>query len=426
MIQLGTGPRRRAAVDRRADRLVAMTAIGLAIGFLMLAVLSAFLPGVDRADLWLPIHLALAGAATTAIAGVMPFFSAAIATSQPVRAPIRWVSVAAVALGTAAITLGFPSGALGLATAGGAAFILGVVLVGYATLLPLYRGLGPNGGVVAIGYAAAMVMVTSGAILATLFLAGWQPVLEAWSHLKPAHAWLNLVGFVSLIIATTLLHFFPTVVGARILRVRAAYATPLGLAGGSALVAIGFGLRADLLARAGALLVMVGTAALVAYAWQTWRTRARWSGDLGWHRFATGALVSAISWFVVGSLIGTSRLIVDGAQPAAVSVAPLAGPLVAGWMGLAVLGSATHLVPAIGPGDQREHARQRARLGQLAGARLLAANTGVAGLVVGLLLVLDEVTLMALVLLAGALGLTAVLVVAAVLSGIRNARSASA
>jgi hypothetical protein len=39
--------------------------------------------------------------------------------------------------------------------------------------------------------------------------------------------------------------------------------------------------------------------------------------------------------------------------------------------------------------------------------------------------VLDEVTLMALVLLAGALGLTAVLVVAAVLTGIRNARSAS-
>jgi nitrite reductase (NO-forming) len=425
MMQLETGPRRRAAVDRRADRLVAVTAISVAIGFLLLAVLSAFLPGADRAGLWLPIHLALAGAATTAIAGVMPFFSAAIATSQPVHAPIRWVSVAAVALGTAAITLGFPSGARELATAGGAAFTLGVVMVGYATLLPLQRGLGPKGGVVAIGYAAAMVMVTSGAILATLFLAGWQPVLEAWSHLKPAHAWLNLVGFVSLIIATTLLHFFPTVVGARILRVRAAYATPLGLAAGSALVAIGFGLRADLLARAGALLVMVGAAALVTYAWQTWRTRARWSGDLGWHRFAIGALLSAIAWFVVGSLIGASRLIVDGAQPAAVSMAPLAGPLIAGWMGLAVLGSATHLVPAIGPGDQREHARQRARLGRLAGVRLVAANAGVAGLTVGLLLALDEVTLMAMALLAGALGLTAALIVAAVLSGIRNARSAS-
>jgi hypothetical protein len=412
-------------VDRRADRLVAVTGIALAIGFLLLALLSTFLPSADRSGLWLPIHLALAGAASTAIAGVMPFFSAAIATSQPVRAPIRWASLAAVVLGTVAITLGFPSGALELAAAGGTAFIAGVVMVGYATLRPLQQGLGPKGGVVAVGYGAAMLMVTIGAILATLFLAGWRPVLEAWDQLKPAHAWLNLVGFVSLIIATTLLHFFPTVVGARIRRVWAAYATPLGLALGSLLVALGFGLRADLLARAGALLVMVGAAALVVYAWQTWRTRARWSGDVGWHRFATGALVSAIAWFALGSLIGASRLILDGAQPGAVSVAPLAGPLIAGWMGLAVLGSATHLVPAIGPGDQREHARQRVRLGQLATARLLAANAGVAGLSVGLSLQLDEVTLVAVLLLAVALGLTAALVVAAVLSGMRNARSAS-
>ena len=37
----------------------------------------------------------------------------------------------------------------------------------------------------------------------------------AWLSLHLALAWFNLVGFVSLVIATTLLHFFPTVVGAR-------------------------------------------------------------------------------------------------------------------------------------------------------------------------------------------------------------------
>ena len=60
-----------------------------------------------------------------------------------------------------------------------------------------------------------------------------------WAYLKPAHAWLNLVGFVSLVIATTLLHFFPTVIGARIRRSRVAYATVIGLALGASLVALG-------------------------------------------------------------------------------------------------------------------------------------------------------------------------------------------
>lgn len=44
--------RRRPAVDRQADRLVAVTGIALAIGFLLLALLIAFLPSADRSGLW--------------------------------------------------------------------------------------------------------------------------------------------------------------------------------------------------------------------------------------------------------------------------------------------------------------------------------------------------------------------------------------
>ena len=414
----------RMAVDRRADRTVAMTAISLAIGFLVLAVLTAFLPVADRAGLWLPIHLALAGAAATAIAGVMPFFSAALATSRPVDARLRWASVLAVSLGAAGVTLGFVNGALTFSAVAGVVFSLGAACVAYATLMPLRRGLGPKGGIVAVGYLAALGMVIAGAILATLYLAGWPAIREAWSYLKPAHAWLNLVGFVSLIIATTLLHFFPTVVGARIARVPAAYATTLGLAGGASLVALGFVLHSDIIARIGALLVAVGAVALAVYAAQTWQTRARWTGDFGWHRFAMGGLMSAITWFEVGILLAVSRVFVDGAQPSAVSMDALAGPLIVGWMGLSVLASATHLVPAIGPGDPFEHARQRVLLGHWATPRLVAADLGVAGVTGGLIFAVDSLTGGAMLLVAASLGLTAVLLIAAVLSGIRNARSA--
>lgn len=403
-----------------------MAGIAVAVGFLVVAVASVLLPSADRAGLWLPIHLALAGAASTAIAGVMPFFGAAIASSQPLAAALRWFSLAAIAGGAAAITFGFPAGATTLAAVGGIAFIVGAILVAFATMVPMRRGLGPKGGVVAVGYAAALTMVVIGAVLATLFLASWAPVVEAWGYLRPAHAWLNLVGFVSLVIATTLLHFFPTVVGARIQRVPAAYATTLGLASGSMLVALGFGLRSDLVARAGALVVGVGAVSLAIYAVGVWRTKARWTGDPGWHRFAMGGLVSAIAWFELGILLAAGRVFLDGASPAAVRIDVLAGPLVAGWMGLAVLASATHLVPSVGPGDPHEHARQRILLGSLGGTRLIVADAAVATLTVGLLLERDALVAAALAMVATSLALTAGLIAIAVVSGIRNVRSASA
>ena len=176
---------------------------------------------------WLPLHLALAGGATTAIAGMMPFFSAAFATSQPVDARVRWLSVAAVALGALVVAVGYAGRNLGLGAVGGAVFLTGIALTAYATIVPVRRPLARRGGVVTLGYALALLLVAAGALLATLFLAGVTPVLQAWGNLRPAHAWLNLVGFVSLVIATTLLHFFPTVIGARILRIRSAYLTVL-------------------------------------------------------------------------------------------------------------------------------------------------------------------------------------------------------
>ncbi len=421
MIELGAkGATRRQAVDRRADRVVAMTAIAAAMAFLVAAVLVAFLPSAERVGLWLPIHLALAGAASTAIAGVMPFFSAAIGTAQPVDARLRWTSVLLVAGGASAITFGFSRGLLTLASLGGVAFIAGAIIVGYATLAPWRHGLGPKGGVVAVGYGAAVVMVVLGATLATLFLARWPPIMEAWVSLKPAHAWLNLVGFVSLIIATTLLHFFPTVVGTRIRRTPAAYATTLGLASGAAVVALGFAVDADSVVRVGAVLVAIGALGLTVYAVGAWRARFHWRTDHAWHAFAMGGLVSAIAWFDVGMLLAVFRLLTDGASPGAVDVTILIGPLVAGWLGLAVLASATHLVPAVGPGNAAAHARQRNSLGRWALLRLAGANAGIVLATLGLAVGLDAVTALGTVLLGVALLLTAVLLVTAVAAGMRG------
>ena len=49
--------------------------------------MASVLPIDAFSDDWLPLQLALAGAASTAIAGVMPFLSAAFAAAPPTDAP---------------------------------------------------------------------------------------------------------------------------------------------------------------------------------------------------------------------------------------------------------------------------------------------------------------------------------------------------
>lgn len=395
-----------------------MFAIGTSIAFLVTAVLAMLLPAADRRGAWLPLHLALAGGATTAIAGVMPFFVAAFAAAPPSDARLRMSAVGAVAIGALGVSVGVTGSQPALAAGGGIAFIAGVLGTGLATLRPLARALGPSRGLVSQGYVVALLEVAVGAIIATLFVAGWPPILGAWGQLKPAHAWLNLVGFVSLAIATTLLHFFPTVVGARITVRPSARATIVGLGTGAPLVALGFAIGADPVARIGAVATAAGAIALVANAVGTWRTRARWTTDPDWHRFAIGALVSAIGWFGVGIGIASGRVLALGAAPTAFAIETIGAPLVAGWISLAILGSATHLLPAVGPGDPAAHSLQRRLLGQFAIGRLAIANAGVAGLAVGWPLRIDGLAVGGALLLALGVGSTAGLIVRALALGL--------
>lgn len=395
-----------------------------AVGFLAAALAAILLPEPVRHGAWLPLHLALAGGATTAIAGVMPFFSAAIAAAPPSDARLRLAAVAAVGLGAAGVAVAVVASLDTAAALSGLVFICGTGLVGAATIRPLDTGLGPRRGLVTHGYLAALGSVGIGAGLATLFLLGWPPIVEAWARVRVAHAWLNLIGFVSLVIATTLLHFFPTVVGARIGRQRSARIAVGGLASGAPLVAAGVLVASDALARLGAVAVLTGAGGLTLYAWQVWRTRTRWTTDAGWHAFAMGTLVSAIGWFDVGLVVAAGRVVITGADPAAWSVVPVAAPLVAGWIGLVLLGSVSHLVPAVGPGDPADHARQRRWLGRAGVARLVLANVAVATVSTGLWLDARLLTGAGLAIGATAFGATAALILSAVAVGLR-ARPAS-
>lgn len=411
--------RRPVRIDRSGDRWVAVGAIGIAVCFLVGALATLVLPVDLRHGAWLPLHLALAGGATSAIAGVMPFFSAAFAAAPPSDIRLRWSALGAIALGAVGVAVGVSAVVPGLAVCGGAVFIVGIILTGMATVRPLRGALGASRGIVTEAYVVALGEVAVGVTLATLLLAGWPPLAESWVRLKPAHAWLNLVGFMSLVIATTLLHFFPTVIGARIASHPSARVTVVGLAAGAPLVALGYAASSDLIARIGALGTLAGAAGVAVYAGRIWPTRGHWTTDRDWHRFAMVGLISAVAWFEVGIAVLAGRVLVFGAAPEGWSIEAVVAPLVAGWVGSAVLASATHLLPAVGPGDPVAHRRQRALLGRAPVLRLAALDVGVAALSLGIPLGAPALVAGGGILAGTALVVTATLLVRAIMLGVR-------
>lgn len=406
-------------VRRAADRRVTAIAIGLAATYVALTVLSVLLPATASMGTWLPLHLLLAGAAATAVAGVMPFFSAGVASVPPAPTTIRVAGVAGVSIGAGLVVLvrllghgAIDNGLLGAIA--GSTYLTGIAAVAAATLLPLRAALGPRRVVLAASYGAALGSVALGALIGTLAIAGWSPVLAAWDVLRPTHAWINVFGFLSLVIAASLVHLLPTVAGTRIERTPTSMVVLAGLMIGPLTAAIGFVIRQTPIVLLGAALVVASAVALVAHAWTVLRRRGRWTTDLAWHRFIQWSLLASVGWFAVGALIAGAVVVQWGATMRGWDSALLVGPIALGWAAQALVGAWSHLVPSIGPGSPEVHARQRALLGRGATVRVLAAQLGVALVSLGVPMGEGRLVEVGLVVL-GACGATAVALIAAAL-----------
>lgn len=402
---------------RAADRRVTALGISLAAGYVALTVVSLLLPAAARMGSWLPLHLLLAGAAATAIAGVMPFFSAGVASVPPAPTSIRLLGVLGIASGAALVVLvriigqgAIDNGLLGALA--GAAYLVGIAGVALATLLPLRAALGARRVMLAVSYGIALSCLAIGALIGTLAIAGWSPALGAWDVLRPTHAWINVFGFLSLVIGASLLHLLPTVAGTRIERTPTSMLVLVGLMTGPLTVAVGFVLRVTPLVLVGAALVVAAAFALVWHAVTVLRRRGRWTTDLPWHRFVQGSLVAAVAWFAIGSVLAAEVVAGAGATARGWDSGVVAGPLALGWAAQALVGSWSHLVPSVGPGGPEVHARQRVILGRWATARVVVAQVGIALVSLGVPMGDDRLVQGGLVLV-GACAIVAVALVAA-------------
>ena len=359
------------------ERHVLALGLGVAGLFVVVALAVALVTVVRGGSSWAALHLALAGAATVAIGAFMPHFAVTLAGTRPAAPSQRLIALGLLGAGGTAVVAGVTLLGGVVAAIGAAAQLIGLTIVGWHTISPSRDPLARRHHVVAFAYIVALIELAAGVALGGLSAVGVPAVLAAWSILRPAHAWLTLFGAVSLTIFSTLVYLAPTVLGARI---RASASLFIGLAGmvvGPLLAAIGFALASPGVTIAGAAITAVGGVGQVGFVIDARARRGGYTSEHDWRRVAVGHLLAGTGWFVAAATAAGIGLLL-GAPLRGWSIGVLAVPMVAGWMLQELVGSWTHLVPSVTPGDAAAHARQRRILAFASRSRLVAWNAGVA------------------------------------------------
>jgi nitrite reductase (NO-forming) len=359
------GPIRLLLVDARTTIRTYQAAARL---WLSAAVLALALPETWRLGIWLPLHLALAGAVSVAIAGAMQNFALTL-TAAP--SPAAWVVLAQFAgvnVGALLVAVGYPSRHPALVAWGGAVFVAAALVLGGLVVRAWRIGLNRRHALPLALYLLAVTAVVAGGVLGALVGSG--AVGGAlWGRLRSAHLIVNVLGWVSLTIAATLITLLPTVLRVRMPAWQGVAAAG-ALAAGPAATATGLAVSSMPLATAGGLASAAGALGLGWMVVKVLRTPRRWPVPV-----AGKHLICALGWFLVGSFLLPSVL-AGGAGSLARFREPYLAIFVGGWALQTLLGAWQYLLPMSRPGHPDDRRRQLAAI-ELGGTlQVVALNSG--------------------------------------------------
>jgi nitrite reductase (NO-forming) len=339
--------------------------------WLTAAAASLLLPRAVRLEWWVPIHLVLLGAVSVAISGAMQNFVSALTATPPAH---RLVVVAQFALtngGAASIVAGRSSGERWLVAAGGAAFLLGIALLGGIVARAWRRALHLRHRVPVAMYEAAVTCVLAGAAIGTLLATGAARSAEGWSALRSSHLALNVLGWVSLTIVGTLITLLPTVLRVRMPPWRGFGTAALFVLGVSAISA-GLALRATAVATAGAACFAAAVIGLLVMVGRVAATPRKWPIPV-----SAKHLLLAVVWLAAGAVWLLAALSRGGqwfAGAGDVFVVVFAG----GWILQTLLGAWQYLLPMTTPAHPEDRRRMLAAMEWGGTGQLVSLNAGLA------------------------------------------------
>jgi nitrite reductase (NO-forming) len=323
----------------------------VARAWLSAAVVSLALPAGWRSGIWLPLHLTVAGAATTAISGAMQNFAATLTATPAAPAAAVAAQLAALTAGVCLIAVGYPSAHPALTAAGGTSFAVAIGLLLWFVIRAWRRALNRRHRVPIAMYTGAVGCVLAGGAIGAAL--GSRVVGDplTWLGLRSAHMVLNVLGFVSVTILATLVTLLPTVLRVQMPRWHGG-STAACLLAGAIVLAFGLGTRRASVATAGAVLFAVGVAGMLWLVVRVLRVPRTWPMPL-----TAKHVVAALGWFVVGS----AALLDAAARGPFAFVAfrePFLACFVAGWTVQVLLGAWSYLLPMARPGHPDERRRQ--------------------------------------------------------------------
>ena len=312
-----------------------------AIAMLVAGVAAAVVDAIDPWPWgrWLALHLIFVGGISQLVLGASQFFAGAfLATDPPARGWIRAQLVAWNA-GAVLLAIAVPVRSDALVDFAVAALLIGLACYGWS-LLSMQRGSLQRAPWAVRWYLAAAFCLALGITAGTMLATG-----AAWPHgnLLSAHMALNVGGWFGAAIVGTLHTFFPSLTRSTLARPRLQAPTFAAWIAGIAALAVGYGWLIDPLAVAGWIALTIAAAALSVNIALSLRSAPRPV------TLPARMLALAQAFLVAGLLVACVGAISNGpADALAGSLRPAVGTLlVAGWVGVTVLGSLFHLLSVL-------------------------------------------------------------------------------
>lgn len=398
----------RTTKPRLTERHVMALGTALSAFFVLLAGIVAIRGVLVGESTWAALHLALAGGATVAIGTFMPHFAITLAGSVGVAPMHRLAAVLLLAIGALGVVAGLTGVGDAMTATGAALALAGVGWTAVVTVQPSRNPLARRHPIVTAAYLLALGELGLAMALGAAGGIGMPIVLDLWANLRPVHAWLALFGAVSLTIFATLVYLAPTIHGARIRPGPFLVVGLTGIALGPLVAALGFALDQLAIVALGMGATLVGAVGQLGYVLDAYRRRGPFRSEHDWRRVSVVHLLAGTGWFVAAVAVSLGVLLAGG-PVAGWSVAPVALPMVAGWMLQELVGSWTYLVPSVTPGGPELHAAQRRILAIGSRARPLAWNAGLLLAWIGSAIALAPLTAIGLTLLAVAVAVSLLL-----------------
>jgi nitrite reductase (NO-forming) len=311
--------------------------------WLVATVVAVFIHRFIPSPRWLMIHLLLLGAITHAILVWSQYFSyALLRRSASVSDRHRQTARLCLANGGAAlVVVGVPTQIWPLTAAGASLLVVAVVWHAVSLYTRSRKSLPGRFSKTVRYYITSAAFLAIGAVLGALAALGISGV-----HLQLAHAIVNLLGWIGLTVAGTLVTLWPTMLGtpADSLAARGASRVLPVLIIGIAVAAAGAAYNLTIALLVGFIAYLAGLFVIAFSGWREARTAAPrafaplsvaaaflwWIGCLAW-------MVGGTIFDLVGGVAGGSATLLHGAVPF----------LAAGFAAQVLIGALSHLVPVV-------------------------------------------------------------------------------